>query len=128
MRFGPGHRRPLLLGALALIAIASASCDSHKEEPRVDPNLFPTDYKSKIVTFLQKYLTDRTSFFGASISPPMLKPFGIDNRYVVCVRLSGNKPGEKMAVFYGGQLNQFVDAGDVCKGAAYEPFPELERR
>jgi hypothetical protein len=129
MRFGPSHKRPVLLGALALIAIASGSCDSHKgQEARVDPNLFPTDYKSKIFAFLQKYLTDRSSFSGASISPPMLKPFGTEDRYVVCVRLSGNKPGERMAIFYGGQLNQFVDAGDVCKGAAYEPFPELERR
>jgi hypothetical protein len=128
MRFGPSHRRPVLLGALALIAIASGSCDSHKPEPKVDPNLFPTDYKPKIVAFLQKYLTDRSSFSGASISPPMLKPFGTENRYVVCIRLSGNKPGEKMAIFYGGQLNQFVDAGDVCKGAAYEPFPELDHR
>jgi hypothetical protein len=78
---------------------------------------------------LQTSLTDRSSFFGAAISPPALKPFGTENRYVVCVRLAGVKPGEKMAIFFGGQLNQFVDAApDVCKGAAYEPFPELERR
>jgi hypothetical protein len=128
MRFGQGHGRPVLAGALVLVALASAGCD-HKERPKVDPNLFPTDYKSKIVKTLQTSLTDRSSFFGAAISPPVLKPFGAENRYVVCVRLSGNKPGEKMAIFFGGELNQFVDATeDVCRGAAYEPFPELERR
>ena len=130
MRFGPGHRRPVLLGALALIAIASTSCDNdRKRREKVDPNLFPADYKTKVVTALQTYLTDRSSSFGASISPPELKPFGTDNRYVVCVRLSGSKPEEKMGIFFGGQLNQFVDATqDACKGAAYAPFPELERR
>jgi hypothetical protein len=129
MRFGQGYGRPVLLGALALVAVASAGCDHKEREARVDPNLFPVDYKSKIVKVLQTNLTDRSASFGAAISPPMLKPFGSDNRYVVCVRLSGNKPGEKMAIFFGGEVNQFVDAGqDGCKGAAYEPFPELERR
>lgn len=129
MRFGHGHGRPVLAGALALVAIASTGCDNKGREARVDPNLFPTDYKSKIVKVLQTYLTDRSSTFGAAISPPVLKPFGADNRYVVCLRLSGNKPGEKMAIFFGGQVNQFVDAAqDICKGAAYEAFPELERR
>jgi hypothetical protein len=34
-----------------------------------------------------------------------------------------------MAIFFGGEVNQFVDAAqDGCKGVAYEPFPELERR
>jgi hypothetical protein len=129
MRFGQSHGRPVLIGAMALLAIASTGCDHKGSEARVDPNLFPADYKSKVLKVLQTYLTDRSSFFGAAISPPVLKPFGTENRYVVCLRLSGNKPGEKMAIFFGGEVNQLVDAAqDVCKGAAYEPFPELERR
>jgi hypothetical protein len=127
MRFGQGYRRPVLIGALALVALASVGC-SHEEHAKVDPNLFPTDYKAKILKLLQKSLTDRSSFFGAAISPPVLKPFGNDTRYVVCVRISGDKPGEKLAIFFGGEVTQFVDAQDGCKGAAYEPFPELERR
>jgi hypothetical protein len=128
MRFGLGHWRPVLVGALAIVAIALAGC-GEKREAKVDPNLFPTDYKAKILKVLQTYLTDRSGFIGAAISPPVLKPFGNENRYVVCVRLSGNKPGEKMAIFFGGEVNQFVDAAQgVCTGAAYEPFPELERR
>jgi hypothetical protein len=128
MRFGQGNGGPILVGALTLVAFLAAGCD-HKERPKIDPNLFPTDYKAKILKVLQTSLTDRTSFFGAAISQPMLKPFGTENRYVVCVRLSGNRPGEKVAIFFGGELNQFVEATeDVCKGVVYEPFPELERR
>jgi len=129
MRFGQGHGRPVLVGALALFAIASAGCDHKGSEARVDPNLFPADYKSKVLKVLQTSITDRSSFFGAAISAPVLKPFGNENRYVVCVRLSGSKPGEKTAIFFGGEVTQFVDAAqDACKGAAYEPFTELERR
>ena len=32
---------------------------------------------------------------------------------------------EKMLVFYSGGINQFIDAGDQCGAAAYQPFPEL---
>ena len=121
------HRGLILLMGVACVAVAA--CDSgKKEQPKVDPNLFPTDYKAKIVTFMRTYLTDRSSYVGALVSPPFLKPFGADNRYVACVRLtSGSKAGERMAVFFGGQLNQFIDADPGgCATVAYEPFRELE--
>jgi hypothetical protein len=28
-------------------------------------------------------------------------------------------------VYFGGAINQFIDAGEQCTGAAYQPFPEL---
>jgi hypothetical protein len=131
MRFVPLYLRPLMLGALACTALVCCSMfDQKKDEPKVDPNLFPTDYKAKIITFLKTYLSERSAYSGALISSPVLKPFGTENRYVVCVRLvNGSKVGEKMATFFGGQLNQFVDADQsACTGAAYAPFVELESR
>jgi hypothetical protein len=130
MGFGLHRWRPLLVGAVACVALTCCSMFDKKEEPKVDPNLFPTDYKAKIISFLKSYLAEREAFAGALISPPVLKPFGTDTRYVVCVRIvNGSKVGEKMATFFGGQLNQFVDAGEgACTGAAYVPFVELERR
>jgi len=130
MPFGPRRGRPGLLGALVFIAIALAGCSNpfdKKEQPKVDPNLFPSDYRSRVALFLQTYITDREGFRGAGISAPVLKPFGTDTRYVVCVRLNGSKAGDKMAVFFGGALNQFSNATDgICDGAAYEPYRELE--
>ena len=128
MRFIP---RQVLWFVLAGAALVGCSLfDPKKEEVKIDPNLFPVDYRAKIVTILKIQLRDRSAYVGALISPPTLKPFGADNRYVVCVRIvNGGKPGEKMAVFFGGELNQFVDAESaVCAGAAYEPFRELEPR
>ena len=65
----------------------------------------------------------------AFLSPPELKPFGAESRYVSCLRaIAPDAQHEKMIVFWGGQVNQFVDANaDACKGAAYQPFPELPR-
>jgi len=129
MRFDLRYLRPIGLGALACIAVAGCDTFDQKKKEVIDPNVFPTDYKSKIAVFMKTYLTDRTSYLGAAISSPVLKAFGADNRYVVCVRLvSGSQAGEKIAVFFGGQLNQLVEASPgSCAGAQYEPFRELEQ-
>jgi hypothetical protein len=34
---------------------------------------------------------------------------------------------DQMAIFLSGKLDQMGFARDLCKDAAYEPFPELER-
>jgi hypothetical protein len=125
MRLAP---RRILSTVLACVVLVGCALWEKKEEPKVDPNLFPIDYKAKIIGFLKVQLRDRSAYMGALISQPALKPFGPDNRYVVCVRIvNGSKPGEKVAIFFGGQLNQFIDADPgMCASAAYEPFRELE--
>ena len=70
------------------------------------------------------------------ISPdPALVPVGKDSRYAVCIRSNSrdyhrNYPGsqDRIAYFYGGHLNQLVDATkEQCGNAAYKPYPELEK-
>jgi hypothetical protein len=35
---------------------------------------------------------------------------------------------ERLAVFYAGSLNQFVETNlDLCAKAVYQPFPEAEK-
>lgn len=127
----PLPRSPRRAVACTLATLALAGCSSFgfgggSAQPEVNPNLFPADYKSDLLTFL------RTSPFGlvgareASLSPPELKPFGNESRYVACLRVaSPDWHKDKMIVYYGGAINQLVDATDVCNGAAYQPFPEL---
>jgi hypothetical protein len=120
-----------LLTAIALVAVALAGCSSFNtggDGPKpVDPNLFPADYKTDIMSFLQ---TDAAGLVGtreASLAPPELKPFGSESRYVSCLRVvAADTRRDKMIVFYGGQINQFIDASQgMCETAAYQPFPEL---
>jgi hypothetical protein len=71
---------------------------------------------------------------NAYISDPALRAAGKVERYVVCVRsdsrnaykqYTGNT--DRIGIFYGGHLNQFIDATkEQCGNAAYKPFPELE--
>lgn len=120
-----------MLPAVVAVALAGCGGDLHfpKQDPPVDPNLAPTDYRDKLVLMLQTSVEDPTAMRDPFISEPALKPFGKESRYVVCVRYNdGQSPHEKVAVYYGGSLNQFINATpEQCGGAAYQPFPELLR-
>ena len=124
--------------SLALIlaftaALAACSSDSKPE----NPNLFPTDYKTEIVVTLKKLFAsnDTIKVTAAVISDPVLRPVGNAQLYTACVRYTahGISPGEignavRIAYFYGGHLNQLIEANkDQCGNAAYKPFPELNK-
>ena len=125
-------RASLLSGLLAL-ALAACSSDSKKPEP--DPNTLPVNYKREIVDTLTRELDDPTNVRDAFISEPVLRPAGKEQRYTVCVRansrnLSREYTGAKdrIGYFYGGHLNQLVEASkEQCGNAPYKPFPELEK-
>jgi|HubBroStandDraft_1064217.scaffolds.fasta_scaffold29180_4 hypothetical protein len=122
-----GARRLLALGAV-LVGLVLAHCSSFSTPPKyVDPNLFPANYKASLMTFLGTNPYGMVGAISADLSPPVLKPFGTESRFVACMRAAGpNWQKQKMAVFYGGEINQFVDATEeACKDAAYAPFPEL---
>jgi len=120
---------------LSAVALALAACSSSKKELEENPNIFPADYKYEILNTMTSTLDDPTNVRDAYISDPVLRPTGKDERYVVCVRsdsrnankhYTGSK--DRIAFFYGGRLNQLVEATkEQCGSAAYKPFPELEK-
>ena len=134
---------PCLLAALPLalaltlpltLPLILAACSSDKKETEENPNVFPADYKNEILTTMTTMLDDPTNVRSAYISDPILRAAGKDERYIVCVRsdsrnINGQYAGSKdrIAIFYGGHLNQLIDATkEQCGNAAYKPFPELE--
>jgi hypothetical protein len=60
------------------------------------------------------------------LSPPALMQFGTESRYASCLRaISAGGRKDKLVVFYGGEINQFIDAtSEQCGSAAYQPYPE----
>jgi phytoene/squalene synthetase len=101
----------------------------------MDPNIFPSGFRQEILSTLSSTLDDPTNVRGAFISDPALIQAGKDQRYAVCMRFNarnlnrqytGSK--DRIAYFYGGHLNQLIDATqEQCGKAAYKPWPELEK-
>jgi hypothetical protein len=114
-----------LKATLLLASIAIAGCSTPK--PAVDPNVMPTDYRNQIATYLAQLLTDRADFRLSLIGAPVLKPVGASEHYIVCVMLNGrNQHKEKVVIYLGPNINQFVDAAPgQCSDTAYQPFKEL---
>lgn len=136
----PGSTTCRLLSLALGLALAACSSTPEwlgggKQEAPVDPNLFPSDYRKEILDTMQALLSDPSGIRDAGITDPELRIAGTAQRYAVCVRAnvrdaSGRYTGPKdrIAFFYGGHLNQLVDATpEQCGKAAYKPFPELER-
>jgi len=120
---------------VSALALSLAGCSLSSKQPEENPNQFPADYKNEILNTMNATLEDPTNVRGAYISEPVLRPAGKDERYVVCVRsdsrnankhYTGSK--DRIGYFYGGHLNQLVEATkEQCGNAAYKPFPELEK-
>jgi hypothetical protein len=126
---------PALAAAFAL-ALAGCSSTGYVGKPKpVEPNVYPADYRKEIIDTITPVLSDPTNVRGAFISDPVLTTVGTDQRYTVCIRAdvrnlarqyTGSK--DRIAYFYGGHLNQLVEATpEQCGKAVYKPFPELEK-
>lgn len=126
--------------ALALIMGACSSSTSvsslwSSKPPPEEPNKFPATYKDEILLTLSKTLGDPTNVRDGGITDPALRPAGQEQRYASCVRLNERGVDSKylgvkhrIAWFYGGHLNQLVEAkAGECDNAPYKPFPEVEK-
>lgn len=127
---GPWRRaiasRTAAIGTAVLALAGCSSFGSGQVDKPVEPNVFPADYKAGLMTFLQTNPFGLVGAREAALSAPELKAFGNENRYVACLRVAGpDWRKDKMVVYFGGAINQFVDTGEQCNGAAYQPYPEL---
>ena len=112
--------------ALLLASLAIAGC-SNTPKPAADANVLPTDYRNQVATYLGQVVSDRADFRSSLIGAPVLKQVGASEHYVVCVMLNGrNQHKEKLVIYLGANINQFIDAAPgQCADAAYQPFKEL---
>jgi hypothetical protein len=112
--------------ALVLASMAIAGC-SNTPKPAADATVMPTDYRNQIATYLGLVVTDRADFRNSMVGSPVLKQVGASEHYIVCVMLNGhNQHKEKIVIYLGPNINQFIDAvPGQCADAAYQPFKEL---
>lgn len=135
--------RALMLLMIAAAALGGCTTEvgpsSSELKARWDAeNVYPQGYRQDLLAFLRTYLNDPSHVRGAAVSQPQLKYIGPGDRYVACVRYNarntdgkylGSKDGA--AIYVAGKLDRFLDmpkdVRELCKEAAYLPFPELER-
>ncbi len=133
------------LALLMAVALGGCSSDlatfSDQSEIRARweaQNVYTQHYKDDLLAYMRVYLNNPNGVRDAGLTPPQLRPVGPGDRYVACVRYNardsdGKYAGVKegAAVYVSGKLDQFIDrprqVRDICKDAAYAPFPELGR-
>jgi hypothetical protein len=136
---GGGRRRHvgLIIVALALSACAGGRHRTDEAGGDEGVNAYPTNYKTDILAAMRVYLSDPTAIRDASISEPVLKSatLTMPSRYMLCLRFNPKKIAtlyegvrEVAAVFVAGRFDQFIETPkELCAGAAYAPFPDLEK-
>jgi hypothetical protein len=116
--------------SVALLLIAGLpGCSAVMEflnPKKPEPNQYPAAYRAELLDYLKNNPMEIAAVREAYISAPSMKPFGAESRYFVCVKASGDgEQLEKIAFLSAGKIIQFVDAGEQCASAFYQPFPEL---
>jgi hypothetical protein len=96
---------------------------------------FPTNYRPELLAFMRTYLNNPVGVHDAAMAEPVQRTVGGRVRYVSCLRyapreMDGNyrEARERAILYVNGRLDRMVEkAGDICAGAVYAPFPELEK-
>jgi hypothetical protein len=121
----------LTRAVLVLAAVMVAACSGDKKQANTaiaNPNVYPANYRTQIASLLATNWKDAADFYGALIAPPVLKNVGDNQHYIVCLQLNGhNQRKNKVAIYLGGNITQYVDSTpEQCGDAAYQPFKDLE--
>ncbi len=133
------------LAAIALLSIPLAGCltsddggssTTFTDDRGVANQPFPDRYRDQILAFMRTYLNNPVGVREAGIAEPVQRTVGGRLRYVVCLRfnarssIGGPYAGmkERAAVYIDGRLDRLIETPeDLCAGATYAAFPELEK-
>jgi hypothetical protein len=127
-----------LLLPIALAACAGSddgrSINYASDRNGADPPL-STNYRPQLLAFMKTYLNDPVGVHDAAIAEPVERAVGGQQRYVSCLRFTPRESDrsyrgsrERAIVYVDGRLDHVVEnAGDICAGLTYAPFPELEK-
>ena len=129
-------RVALLLLPLALAACAGDGANSitYTDDRGVANQPYPTNYRPELLAFMKTYLNNPVGVKDATMAEPVQRTVGGRLRYVVCLRYNakdtdGSYRGvrERAILYVDARLDRIVeDASEVCAGAAYVAFPELQ--
>ena len=84
---------------------------------------------------MKTYLNNPVGVHDAVMADPVQRTVGGRLRYVSCLRFSAREsdgtyrqPRERAILFVNGRLDRVAEnAAELCAGAVYAPFPDLEK-
>jgi len=96
---------------------------------------FPDNYRPELLAFMRTYLNNPVGIHGAMMADPVQRTVGGRMRYVSCLRFAPRESDgsyrelrERAILYVNGRLDRVAEnAGELCAGAVYAPFPELEK-
>ena len=129
--------------AILILSIALAACAggddgrsiTYTDDRGVANQPYPDNYRAEMLAFMKAYLNNPVGVHDATMAEPVQRTVGGRLRYVSCLRFtpresdgSYRESRERAILYVNGRLDRVVEnASDVCAGAVYAPFPELEK-
>jgi hypothetical protein len=129
--------------AILMLPIALAACAGSDESRPISfmgsggggNQPFPSNYRSEELAFMRTYLNNPVGVRDAAMAEPTLHDVNGRSRYVGCLRYTARdadgsyrEPRDRAMLFVNGRLDRAVEnAAELCAGAAFAPFPELEK-
>lgn len=136
-------RRAASLALTLALPLTLAACfGSDSDRPTVmggtqagGPQPYPDNFRSDTLALMRSYLNNPVGVREASMAEPVQREVGGRQFYVSCLRFTpretdGSYKGmrERAVIFVNGRADRVIDrAGELCAGAVYAPFPELEK-
>jgi len=130
-----GKRAAVLLLPLTLAACFGSDGGRSIPDDRAGLQPFPANYRSEAVAAMRSYLNNPVGVREAAIAEPVLRTVGGRPFYVACLRYAAPEsdgsyrgPRERAIVYVNGRLDRVIErSSELCAGAVYAPFPELEK-
>jgi hypothetical protein len=126
-----------------MLPIALAGCASSSDgdsisftsDRGVASQPFPDNYRAELLAFMKTYLNNPVGVHEAAMAEPVQRTVGGRVRYISCLRFipresdgSYRSSRERAILYVNGRLDRVVEnSSDICAGAVYAPFPELEK-
>jgi hypothetical protein len=144
----PGLGKAAKCAAILLLPAGLAACAgiggggsdesrsiSYTDDKGIANQPYPNNYRTELLAFLKTYLNNPVGVRDAALAEPVQHTVGGRLRYVTCLRFSMRDSDgsyrdarERAVVYVDGRLDHVVEkSGEVCAGAAYAAFPELEK-
>jgi len=125
---------------LPIVLAACAGSDesrsiSYTDDRGIANQPYPNNYRIEVLAFMKTYLNNPVGVHDAAMAEPVQRTVGGRLRYVSCLRFvpresdgSYREMRERAILYVDGRLDHVVEnASEICAGAVYASFPELEK-